>query len=66
MLMAIHVQEYHAAAVRKAGDLVMILCGIKLDKAADQVERTIGETLADRHDPRECGAASAPTLLSSD
>lgn len=53
MLKAIHAQEDHEAAVKKSGDVVEKLRGMKLKKAADQVENTIHETLTYMHYPRE-------------
>jgi putative transposase len=53
MLKAIHAQEDLEAARVKATDVVAKLRGMKLPKAADQVERTIDETLTYMSYPRE-------------
>lgn len=53
MLKAIHAQEDRGAAEAKARDVVEKLRAMKLPKAADQVERTIGETLTYMDYPRE-------------
>lgn len=53
MLKAIHAQEDAEAARKKAGDVVEKLRVMKLPKAAEQVEKTIDETLVYMSYPRE-------------
>lgn len=53
MLKAIHAQEDLEAAKAKAADVVAKLRGMKLPKAADQVERSVGETLTYMNYPVE-------------
>jgi transposase-like protein len=53
MLKAIHAQEDHAAAEKKAADVVTKLQGMKLAKAAKIIEEGVTETLSYMAFPRE-------------
>ena len=53
MLKAIHAQEDHTAAEKKAADVVAKLAEMKLSKAAKIVEEGVGETLSYMRFPRE-------------
>ncbi len=53
MLKAIHAQEDKEAALKKASDVVEKLRKLKLNRAADAVEKSVGETLTYMEFPNE-------------